>query len=248
MIGGVPVDLRSLQVSLDRQRFTRTPTSCDPAAIAGVALSPSGSSALSQRYQVGECSRLRFAPRASARLVGSTRRGAHPGLRVVIAQSRPGAALRRARFTLPATQLLDSRHIRGICAAAEFAVGACEDSSEYGRLKVWSPLLEEPLAGPVYLRAGQHRLPDLATSLRGAVELNLVGRLDASHGRLRGTFQALPDVPLSRAVLTMHGGRRGLFVNSGGFCARESRVGFTLLAHNAASRQLGPRLQGECPH
>lgn len=246
VVGGVPVDLRSLRVSLDRRGFARTPTSCDPTSVSGSALSPSGPISLTQRYQVGECSRLSFKPRASARLLGPTHRGAHPGLRVVIAQPRHGAALRRAGFTLPATQLLDSRHIRGICAAAEFASRDCGTSSRYGRLKVWSPLLEKPLSGPVFLRTGTGRLPDLAASLRGAVDLNLVGRLDTEYGRLRGTFRALPDVPLSRAVLTMQGGRRGLFVNTGGFCARTPRVEFSLLAQNAASRQLDPRLRGKC--
>lgn len=241
IVSGVPVDLRSLQISLDRPRFARTPTSCEPMAIAGTALLGSGSSALSQRYQVGGCSRLGFAPRASARLLGSTHRGAHPGLRVTIARSRAGAALRRVGFTLPSTQLLDSTHIRGICA-----VDPCGASSRYGRLRVWSPMLDEPLAGPVFLRAGPHRLPDLSAALRGEVDLDLVGRLDSVRGRLRGTFQGLPDVPLSRAVLTMRGGSRGLFVNTGGFCAREPRVGFSLSAHNAASRELQPRLRGRC--
>lgn len=241
IVGGVPVDLRSLQISLDRPGFARTPTSCEPMTVAGTALLGSGSRALSQRYQVGGCSRLAFAPRASARLLGSTRRGAHPGLRVAVAPSRAGAALRRVGFTLPSTQLLDSTHIRGICAAEP-----CGASSRYGRLQVWSPLLDEPLAGPVFLRAGPHRLPDLSAALRGEVEMDLVGRLDSVRGRLRGTFQALPDAPLSRAVLTMRGGPRGLFVNTGGFCARQPRVELATLAHNGDSRNLQPRLRGRC--
>jgi hypothetical protein len=246
-VGGVPVDLRSLQVSLDRHGFARTPTSCQPLAVSGSAGSGSGATELRQSYQVGECSRLAFAPRLSARLLGPTRRGAHPGLRVDVSEPRGGANLRRIGFTLPTTELLDARRIRGICGAGDFATENCSASSVYGRLEIWSPLLKEPLAGPVFLRAGSNRLPDLAASLRGEVDLTLDGHLDSKHGRLRGAFQGLPDVPLSRAELTLRGGRRGLLVNTGGICTRSPRIAFSLVAHSADSRKAAPRLRNACP-
>lgn len=245
-VGGVPVDLRSLRVGLDRRGFARTPTSCEPLEITAAALRAGSSTDLTQRYQVGSCSRLAFAPRASARLLGPSHRGAHPSLRVAIAQPRAGAALRRVAFVLPSAQLLDSSHIRGVCDRSDFAARRCDAKARYGRLRVWSPLLEKPLAGPVFLRSGSGRLPDLAAALHGEVDLDLVGRLDTFRGRLRGTFQALPDLPLGRAVLTLRGGRGGLLVNTGGLCARSPRLRFSMLAHSGDTRMLRPRLRGIC--
>ena len=101
----------------------------------------------------------------------------------------------------------------------QFAAGAgfgsqCPKGSVYGHIKVWTPLLDEPLQGPVYLRSSNHNLPDAVFALHGLVDIELATRIDSTHGRLRAIVSGSPDAPVSRAIVDMQGGQKGLFVNS----------------------------------
>jgi hypothetical protein len=247
ILRGIPLDVRSLRVSLDRSRFIRNPTSCNPTAVEALASSTEGADAgLSSRFQMGGCRRLAFRPRVSLRLLGSADRGAHPRLRTVLRARRGDAGIRRLAVALPRTELLDSRGFREICSRERFAAGACPASSLAGHLIARTPLLDRPLEGPVYLRSSDGRLPDLAAALHGQVDLAMIARIDSVGGRLRTTFGALPDVPLDKVVLTLSGGRSGLLVNSGGLCGRRHRATVELDAQNGKARGSGPILRVSC--
>jgi hypothetical protein len=247
ILSGVPLSLRELSLNLNRPRFTRNPTNCDEMAVSGVVASLQGAVApVSDRFQVGECSRLGFRPRVSVRFLGPTHRGAHPKFRTVLT-SRPGDAnIRRVAVTLPGSELLDNRHIGTVCTVAQFNVHRCPAGSIYGRARAWSPLLDRPLEGPIYLRSSSHRLPDLAASVGGEIDLDLIGRVDSVNGHLRNTFAGLPDTPFSKVVLDMQGGRRGLLVNSGGLCASKPQVQAGLEAQNGKTRHISPRVRADC--
>ena len=110
----------------------------------------------------------------------------------------------------------------------QFAAGAgfgsqCPKGSIYGHIKVWTPLLSEPLQGPVYLRSSNHNLPDAVFALHGLVDIELATRIDSTHGRLRAIVDGAPDAPVSRAVVNMQGGQKGLFVNSRNLCFKPGR-------------------------
>jgi hypothetical protein len=247
ILDGIPLDVRSLRVVLDRPGFTRNPTSCDPASIGALATSPASvSTALSSRFQVAGCRSLGFRPRVSLRLLGPTRRGAHPKLRTVLSPRAGDASIRRLAVTLPGTELLDSRRIGSVCTREEFAARRCPAGALYGHARTFSPLLDRPLEGPVYLRASDTQLPGLAAALHGQVDVDISGRVDSVRGRLRTTFQALPDVPLTRVVLTLRGGRRGLLVNTGGLCARERRAAVELDAQNGKVHDPSPVVKTDC--
>lgn len=222
ILQGIPLDIRSIALNLDRPSFTLNPTGCDPAAVLGNATSAFDRSAsLSDLFQVGNCTRLGFKPRLAVKLSGPTHRSSHPGLRVTLRVPRGDANVARAAVTLPRTELLEGSHIRGVCTRARFSAGTCPAASVYGHAAALSPLLDGALRGPVYLRANPaHRLPDLVASLDGQVHLDLVGRLDSPRGRIRASFDT-PDVPLRRFALTLRGGDRGLVVNTGGLCGSE---------------------------
>ncbi len=218
ILRGVPLNVRSIALKLDRPGFLRSPTGCKPTAVVAEAESVVGQSrGLLERFQVGDCARLGFRPRARLRLLGPTHRGGHPKLRAVLL-SRPGdAGISRAAVTLPGAQLLESRHIGKVCALAEFAAAACPRGAVVGHVKAWTPLLDRPLAGPVYLRSGDHELPDLAVSLDGQIDLDLTGHVEAVGGRLRIVFPTLPDVPFSKLVIAMKGGGRACSSTAAGF-------------------------------
>lgn len=249
ILQGIQLGIRSLTLKLDRPDFTLNPTSCNPMSIAAAALGAEPSAppaALADRFQVGDCSRLAFKPEVSVRLAGPTHRGAHPTFRTVLTARQGGANIRRVAVTLPGTELFDNRHIGDICTVPQFSAERCPPGAIHGYAKAWTPLLDRPLKGPVYLRASNTKLPDLAVSLGGQIHLDLVGRVDSVRGRLRNTFQAMPDAPLSRVVLTMYGGKKGLFVNSGGLCTRQWRAGASFVAQNAKVHEASPAVKTDC--
>ena len=91
-----------------------------------------------------------------------------------------------------------------------------------------SPLLAQPLEGTVYLRSSEHSLPDLVADLQGGgndLSIDVVGRIDSVRGGLRGTFETLPDAPVSKFVMNLFGGKRGLLVNAENLCGNASRGG-----------------------
>lgn len=239
ILGGVPLELRSLALELDRPGFIRNPTSCEPMAITGTATTSLGQTApISDRFQVGDCAALPFKPKAMLRFSGQLRRNGHPALRAVLRSSGDEASISSAGFTLPAGELLDLQHVRGLCAQGT-APDRCPGSSRLGRLRLVSPFLDGPAEGTVYLVAPSHRLPELLAEVHsGPLRFVLHGRTAIHNGRFGVVIPAIPDIPLSRAVLSLDGGRRGLFVNSRSLCGGAGRAEASLSAHSGKRRQL----------
>jgi hypothetical protein len=110
--------------------------------------------------------------------------------------------------------------------------------------------LGAPIEGAVYLRAPRHRLPGLSAEVRsGALRFLLHGRTTLAKGHLGVALDSLPDIPLSRAVLTLAGGHRGILVNSRSLCRGIGAVGASFAAHNGSHRRLRvrPRRPADCP-
>ena len=96
----------------------------------------------------------------------------------------------------------------------------CPPGSILGFAKADTPLLDKPLEGPVYLRAsGRAGLPDIVAALNGQIDIVLDGHIDSVHGRLRTTFEAVPDAPVTKFILSFYGGNKGLIENSPQLCA-----------------------------
>ena len=247
ILEGVPIDYRAIHLELDRPGFLVNPTSCEPMRVHGRLSSSQGRTASSSDlFQAAGCAELGFRPGLSLRTIGPTRRGAHPSLRATLRTREGEANVRRLALTLPGTMLLDYRHIEEVCSSAQFARQACPAGSRYGYAEAWSPLLDERLRGPVYLRASDRKLPDLIASLGGPFAIDLTARVDSAHGRLRLVLDRVPDVSLRRFVLTMKGGRKGLLVNTGGLCSRPRRAVANFLARNAKRQDLRPIVSADC--
>jgi hypothetical protein len=226
---GVPIHLRDVRVYVDRPNFTLNPTSCDPGSMPSI-LTGSGIStanpaddmavSVANPFQVSFCSSLPFAPRIEFRLKGPVKRGAYPTLRAIVIP-RPGDAnIGRVVATLPPSQFLAQENIKTICTRQAYALRACPHESVYGWARAETPLMETPLEGPVVLRSSENELPDMVAQLSGrGIDVDVVGRIDAVKGKLRATYDVLPDAPVSRFELTLRGGKkRGLLVNSDNIC------------------------------
>jgi hypothetical protein len=250
---GIPLDVRSIAVQIDRNQFTLNPTNCDPLSITAEALSPLGQSApLSNHFQVAECAKLAFGPKLALSLKGATKRNRNPALKAVLS-AKPGEAnIASAQVTLPHSEFLDQAHIKTICTRVQFAEGAapgekCPAASIYGHARAVTPLLEKPLEGPVYLRSSSHNLPDLVAALNGQIEVELDGRIDTGKGGgIRNTFEAVPDAPVSKFTLEMAGGSKGLLVNSENICRKVQKATVKFTAHNGKVDNFKPTIANSC--
>lgn len=247
ILKGIPLDLRSVALTVDRSQFTLNPTNCAPKTLAGQITALTGQTSLvSQRFQVGDCARLGFKPKLKLSLLGGTKRTKHPALKAVLTP-RPGDAnIARAAVTLPKSQFLENAHIGTVCTRVQYAADSCPKASVYGFAKAFSPLIEEPLKGPVYLRSSNHTLPDLVASLDGQIHVDLAGRIDSVKARLRSTFEATPDVPVTKFVLEMQGGDKGLLVNNRNLCARPNRATALFDAQNGKTFDAQPVVKVSC--
>lgn len=249
ILEGIPLDLRTVELVLDREQFTKNGTSCDPSSVRGKVVPALGQPALvSSRFQLADCRQLPFRPRVAIRLAGGLGRNGHPALRAVIRPRPNEAGLASATFTLPATELLDVRRLRALCGR-EVPPEQCPSSSRLGYARLSSPILDGTLRGPIYARSPKQGLPGLFADLRlDRLHVVLNGRAAAKGGRLLVRFDGLPDVPFSRATFTLAGGRHGILVNSESLCRRSHRGRIELSAHNGKLYQLRPRLwlRGRC--
>jgi hypothetical protein len=229
IIDGIPVHARNIRVYMDRPEFVLNPTSCDPTSTASTILGSGldfASAAddqpvtVSSPFQAANCAALGFKPKLALSLLGATHRGGNPKFKAVL-HARPGDAnIGAAQVTLPHSEFLDNAHIKTICTRVVFAQGNvpgenCPADSVYGFAKAVTPILDEPLEGPVYLRSSSHQLPDLVAALHNKqVNIALDGHVEGVHGGIRNTFEAVPDAPVTKFTLEMQGGNKGLLVNS----------------------------------
>jgi hypothetical protein len=250
IIQGVPLDIRSLTVNLDRPNFSLNPTSCDPAQVLGSTTSTLGSVAsLANPFQVGGCRTLKFAPKLNLSLRGGTKRGRFPALKAVLTypQGSNYANTASAQVTLPHGEFIEQAHFKTICTNVQFRANACPAGAIYGKAKAFTPLLDQPVEGPVYLRSSTHELPDLVISLKGQVDADLAGRVDTGkNGGLRTTFESAPDVPVSKVILEMQGGKKGLLVNSENICRKPQKAIADFTAQNGKVSEANPMVKNGC--
>jgi hypothetical protein len=230
--GGTKLDIRSIDINLDRPEFMHNPTNCNPSAVKGTikggGSDPTNPAAFSSfpfssPYQTTGCSSLPFKPTLTTKLLGgrgAAKRLAHPRIQATL-KGRPGDAnVARTALTLPPGLMLDNAHIGTLCTRPQLAANECPSGSVYGHATAVSPLLEGELAGNVYLvPSNSGGLPDLLADLKGQVEVQLRGVVSASkNAGMKTVFAATPDAPVSRFTLTMDGGKKGLLINSKDFC------------------------------
>jgi len=249
---GIPLDVRSIAVKMDRSGFTLNPTSCEALAVGGSLTTTVGRTAtLHNGFQVGKCGKLAFKPTLKLSLKGETRRIGHPALKAVLTYPQHGAYanIARAQVNLPHSEFLDQGNLNKTCTKPVLLEGRCPKSTIYGKAKAWSPLLDEPLQGPVYLVGGfGYKLPALVADLDGQIRVLLKGKVDSGQNKgIRNTFEAVPDAPVSRFVLEMKGGKKyGLLENSESLCEKPQKAIARFRAQNGRVLQWKSVIANDC--
>jgi hypothetical protein len=203
---GIPADIRSVTVTINRPGFTFNPTSCDPTLVTGALTGTQGASvAVSSRFQAAGCASLKFTPRLQVSTAGKTSKANGAGLFFDI--TYPKGALgtqswfNEVKLTFPKQLPARLTTIQKACLAATFEANpaACPPASLIGHAVVHTPVLPVPLAGPVYFVShGGAKFPDAVIVLQGdGVKVNLTGEtfIDGKTGITSATFRNTPDVP-----------------------------------------------------
>jgi hypothetical protein len=229
--------MRSIQVNTDKPKFTINPTNCDPLSVDSQGIGDQGTIAnFSSYFHVDNCSSLGFNPKVTMRQTGgpkSTHRSTNPALQLDLT-TRPGDAnIKSISVTLSSAFEIDQRHLGNICSEKELAETRCAGRTPIGKATTTTPLLDQPLEGPVYAVSGSGGLPRLAFLLNGQVDL--VPRADTDTvggGLLRTTVPVVPDAPIGHFHLTVFGGKSGYLVNTRDIC---THVPITKIAYTAQS-------------
>lgn len=261
IVDGIATHIRDLRVYVDRPEFVLNPTDCTPTSTASTVLG-SGLDFVSalddnpitvtSRFQASDCANLGFKPKLSLSLKGGTKRGATPALKAVLTARKGDANIGEAQVTLPHSEFLEQGHIGTVCTRVQFKEGGgngekCPAASIYGYASATTPLLDEPLSGPVFLRSSSHPLPDVVAALNsGKIDIALDGRIDSVKGQIRSTFEAVPDAPVTRFTLQMKGGKKGLFVNSTNLCAKTHRAISHFVGQNGKVYDTRPVVKASC--
>src|SRR5262249_7578766 len=80
---------------------------------------------------------------------------------------------------------------------------------QIGTATTTTPLLDQPLTGPVYAVSGSGGLPRLAFILNGQVDLVPRAETVTKKGKLLTTAPVIPDAPIGNFALKIFGGKHG---------------------------------------
>lgn len=251
IIGGIPIRMRSIRVSIDRPEFMINPTNCSAFSIDSQGIGDQGTVAdFSSYFHVDNCSALPFKPEMTIRQVGGrkgTPRTADPSLKIDLT-TRPGDAnVKSVSVTLSSAFEIDSTHLGNICSEKELATTRCVGRQAIGNATTTTPLLGEPLSGPVYAVSGSGGLPRLAFLLDGQV--NLLPRADTRTvrgGRLQTTVPVVPDAPIGHFQMTVFGGSKGYLSNTRDLCKHIPLVRVAMTAQNGKTRNIAVKVKVSC--
>jgi hypothetical protein len=243
ILHGVPLQLKTVNVTIDRPGFMFNPTDCEPLAVTGTITSTQGVTApVSSRFQAANCANLPFHPVFAVSTQAKTSKKNGASLTVKGAFPAGEANIHSVAVTLPKQLPARLTTIQQACPAAVFAANpaSCTAGSNIGVATASTPILANPVSGPAYLVShGGAAFPDVVVILQGeGVTVDLTGSVDIKHGVTSSTFATVPDAPISSFQLTLpEGPHSGLAAvvpakAKGNMCAQKLTMPFTITAQN----------------
>jgi len=246
ILDGIPLDVRTVNVTIDRSGFMFNPTSCEPLAVDGSLTSAQGASAnVSSRFQAANCQGLPFHPVFTVSTQAKTSK--HDGASLTVRTTFPKGAqanIRSVGVVLPKQLPARLTTIQQACPEATFAANpaSCPAGSDIGVGTASTPILTAPATGPAYLVShGGAAFPDVDLVFQDeGVTLDLVGSVNIKHGITTSDFATVPDAPISSFQLSLpEGPHSGLTAvlpakAKGSLCGTSLAMPFTIAGQNGA--------------
>jgi hypothetical protein len=246
-LDGIPLQLRVVNVTIDRPRFTFNPTSCAKLQIGATITSKESAGVnVAVPFQATNCAGLSFKPRflVSTQAHTSKADGASLDAKVIYPSGGGFANIRSVKVDLP--KQLPSRltTLQHACLAAVFEANPanCPAASVVGIARASTPILPVGLNGPAYFVShGGAALPDLDILLQGyGVRVQLTGATSISKaGITSSTFKQVPDVPINSFELYLPEGKFSALAHptpggTGSLCGSKLTMPTEFIAQNGA--------------
>jgi hypothetical protein len=227
---GVPIRLKRLHIEVDRPSFMFNPTSCAQMQITGSISGdlPDGSAGssipVSTPFAVSGCKNLPFEPtfKAETHAHHSRKGGAYLAVKVTSGQGQANIA--KVHVALPIALPSRLATLKQACTEQQFAAdpGGCPEGAFVGTATAVTPVFSKALTGPaIFVSHGGRGFPDLDIVLQGeGVTIELTGNTFINKGITTSTFNAVPDVPVSRFQLTLPEGPHSALSGTGNFCTK----------------------------
>jgi hypothetical protein len=229
ILDGVPLRLRTANVTIERPGFMVNPTDCAQQKIVATIASAQGTQVdASAPFAVSGCAGLHFGPKFTVSTSGRTSRknGASLDAKVVF-PPEPQSNIAMVKVSLP--RQLPSRltTLQKACTAAIFEANPvrCPPGSVIGVAKAITPILPVPLVGPVYFVShGGEAFPSLIVVLQGyGVRVDLTAATFISkQGITSSTFKTIPDVPVNSFELYLPEGHNSALGANADLCKARS--------------------------
>ncbi|HEV3072594.1 MAG TPA: hypothetical protein VGY76_14340 [Solirubrobacteraceae bacterium] len=244
IVKGIPVDVKAINLLLDREGFTFNPTDCEPLKFEGLVQGDEGAIApVSSPFQAADCASLGFKPSFTAATAAKSSKAKGASLEVKVAYAK-GAQANIAAVRVQLPKQLPSRltTIQQACPEATFAANpaTCSPGSLVGIATATTPVLNMPVTGPAYLVShGGAAFPDLVMILQGqGVTVELIGNTNIKSGVTTSTFASVPDVPISTFDVKLPQGPHSALTSNlpakrnGNFCSSKLVMPTALVAQN----------------
>ncbi len=245
MVDGIPLQVKTVNVSIDRQSFMFNPTNCEPLSVGGTLSSTQGASAaVSSRFQAANCAALPYKPVFAVSTQAKTSK--HEGASLTVKGTFPAgnANTRSVAVVLPKQLPARLTTIQQACPEATFAANpaSCPAGSDIGIATATTPILATPVSGPAYLVShGGAAFPDVVAILQAeGVTVDLVGSVNIRKGITSSDFATVPDAPIGSFALTLpegpHSGLAAVLPASakGSLCGTSLSMPFTITGQNGA--------------
>lgn len=223
---GLALNLRQIDVSLDRENFPLNPTACGPlrATIDATGdAGETGSGATDVSY--AGCGDLPFQPAMTAKISGDTKPKGYPQIDVTVTARAGDSNLKGTKVMMPLGLATDTKNLVNRCTIDQFNGGACPAAARVGSAAATVSITSETITGDVFLvNIPNKTLPGLGMSFTGRYTQRITSEvsIDRGSGRLIAEFGSIPDLPLRRLDLKIDGGPKGPIQISPAVCKADT--------------------------
>jgi hypothetical protein len=239
ILEGIPLQIRTVNVTIDRSGFTFNPTNCAALSVGATITSTAGVSAgVSSPFEAANCANLPFHPDFSASTSGKTSKALGASLTVKIGYTGGQANLHKVNVELPKALPTQLKTLNKACTEAQFNSNpaGCPPASDVAQVTVHTPLLNSALLGPAYLVShGGAAFPDVEMVLQGeGVELVVDGKTQIKKGITYSHFETVPDAPISSFEFKSPQGELALFTAHVDLCDQKLVMPTSMTGQNGA--------------
>jgi hypothetical protein len=243
---GVPVQLKAINVEVNRPEFQFNPTNCEPMSIGATLNAGEGGVAnYTVPFQVAGCQGLPFAPKFTATVAAQGSKAFGTAATITVESGGIGSeGIRKVFLIVP--KILPARlqpTLQNACLDKVFVVNpaGCPEDSFIGKATVTTPVLKNPLVGPAILVShGNAAFPDVEFVLQGeGIKVLLDGKTDIKKGITYSRFESAPDAPFTKFVTELPAGPHSIFTPNTEIVPNYNVCGQNILAPTEITAQDG---------